>query len=156
MLEQRKSGMLQLASQLLEFPVVMAMHGVGDSLSPQIMAEIGDVIHLARRRSITSFTDNDSGADLSDSYGARSVRTSKSDALEVRKVLFLVIDCLLKTMPQDDPIYLFIDKKRAEGKLYLIYMTAADANKFLRIDYSRIKEYLAMLEIPSINSDKLT
>ncbi len=28
-------------------------------------------------------------------------------------------------MPQDDPVYRFMDKKRAEGKPYLVYMTAA-------------------------------
>lgn len=35
--------MLKLASQLPEFPVVMAMHGVGNTLGPQLMAKIGDV-----------------------------------------------------------------------------------------------------------------
>lgn len=58
------------------------------------------------------------------------------------------MDCLLKTMPQDDPVYRFMDKKGVEGKPYLVYMTA-DANKFLRIYYGRVKEYLAMLEHPS-------
>ena len=56
------------------------------------------------------------------------------------------MDCLLKTQPQDDPVYRFMDKKkRAEGKPYLVYMTAG-ANKFLRIYYGRVKEYLASLE----------
>ena len=45
----------------------------------------------------------------------------------------------------DDPVYRFMDKKRAEGKPYLVYMTAG-ANKFLRIYYGRVKEYLASLE----------
>ena len=39
----------------------------------------------------------------------------------------------------------FMDKKRAEGKPYLVYMTAG-ANKFLRIYYGRVREYLAALE----------
>ena len=64
---------------------------------------------------------------------------------ELRRALFLVMDCLLKTQPQDDPVYRFMDKKRAEGKPYLVYMTAG-ANKFLRIYYGRVKEYLASLE----------
>ena len=51
-------------------------------------------------------------------------------------------------MPQDDPVYQFMDKKRTERKPYLVYMTAG-ANKFLRIYYGRIKEYLAKLEGPS-------
>ena len=147
-LEKLKSEMLQLASQLPEFPVVMAMRGVGDSLGPQLMAEIGDVTRFVHRGSITSFAGVDPGADQSGTHEAKSVRTSKSGPPELRKALFLVMDCLLKTMPQDDPVYRFMDKKRAEGKPYLVYMTAG-ANKFLRIYYGRVKEYLAKLENPS-------
>ena len=55
------------------------------------------------------------------------------------------MDCLLKTQPEDDPVYRFMDKKRSEGKPYRVYMTAG-ANKFLRIYYGRVKEYLASLE----------
>lgn len=55
------------------------------------------------------------------------------------------MDCLLKTMPEGDPVYRFMDKKRAEGKPYLVYMTAG-ANKFLRIYYGWVKEHLAQLE----------
>ena len=55
-------------------------------------------------------------------------------------------------MPQDDPGYQFLDKKRAQGKPYYVYMTAG-ANKFLRIYYGRVKEYLATL--PESNKSKL-
>lgn len=147
-LERLKAEMLELASQLPEFPVVMDMRGVGDSLGPQLMAEIGDVTRFARRSAITSFAGVDPGADQSGSHEAKSVPTSKSGPPELRKALFLVMDCLLKTMPQDDPVYLFMDKKRAEGKPYLVYMTAG-ANKFLRIYYGKVKEYLAKLEKPA-------
>ena len=41
----------------------------------------------------------------------------------------------------DEPVYQFLDKKRAEGKPYFVYMTAAQ-NKFLRIYYARVKECL--------------
>ena len=143
--EQLKSEMRTLAAQLPEYPVVMAMRGVGDSLGPQLIAEIGDVTRFAHRGSITSFAGVDPGANQSGTFEAKSVRTSKSGPPELRKALFLVMDCLLKTMPQDDPVYLFMDKKRAEGKPYLVYMTAG-ANKFLRIYYGRVKEYLASLE----------
>ena len=43
--------------------------------------------------------------------------------------------------PADEPVYQFLDKKRAEGKPYFVYMTAAQ-NKFLRIYYARVKECL--------------
>ena len=45
----------------------------------------------------------------------------------------------------DNPIYLFMDKKRAEGKHFYVY-TVAGAAKFLRIYYARVKEYLLTLE----------
>ena len=143
--EQLKAEMLKLSAQLPEYPVVMEMRGVGDSLGSQRMAEIGDVTRFARRSSITSFAGVDPGADQSGGHEAKSVPTSKSGPPELREALFLVMDCLLKTMPQDDPVYQFMDKKRTEGKPYLVYMTAG-ANKFLRIYYGRVKEYLAKLE----------
>ena len=61
-----------------------------------------------------------------------------------RKTLFQITDVLIKTHPQDDPVYQFLDKKRAQGKPYYVYMTAG-ANKFLRIYYGRVKEYLSSL-----------
>ena len=38
-----------------------------------------------------------------------------------------------------------MDKKRAEGKPYRVYMMAS-ANKFLRIYYATVKAYLEFLE----------
>ena len=137
--------MQALAAQLPEYPVVMAMHGVGDSLGPQLMAELGDVARFTHRNALTAFAGVDPGADQSGTHEAKSTRVSKSGPPELRRALFLVMDCLLKTQPQDDPVYRFMDKKRAEGKPYLVYMTAG-ANKFLRIYYGRVKEYLASLE----------
>ena len=144
-LEQLKAEMRTLAAQLPEYPVVMAMRGVGDSLGPQLMAELGDVTRFTHRNAITAFAGVDPGADQSGTYEAKSTRASKSGPPELRKALFLVMDCLLKTQPADNPVYCFMDKKRAEGKPYLVYMTAG-ANKFLRIYYGRVKEYLASLE----------
>ena len=62
----------------------------------------------------------------------------------LRKTLFQIMDVLIKTKP-DDAVYLFMDKKRAEGKPYYVYMTAG-ANKFLRVYYGRVKEYLSALQ----------
>ena len=74
---------------------------------------------------------------------SRSNRASKCGAAKLRKTLFLVITSLLQTAPEDDPVYRFIDKKRSEGKPYLVYMTAG-ANKFLRIYYGKVRECLAL------------
>lgn len=43
--ETYRSEMNKLASQLPEYSVVMEMYGVGESLGPQLMAEIRDYVH---------------------------------------------------------------------------------------------------------------
>jgi hypothetical protein len=52
------------------------------------------------------------------------------------------MDGLIKRSPIDDPVYAFMDKKRAQGKPYYVYMTAG-ANKFLRIYYGKVNAYLS-------------
>lgn len=142
--EHLRAEMNRLASQLPEYPVVMAMYGVGESLGPQLMAEIGDISRFHKRENLTAFAGVDPGANQSGTYEAQSVHTSKRGSPRLRKTLFQIMDCLVQTKPQDDAVYRFIDKKRAEGKPYFVYMTAG-ANKFLRIYYGRVKEYLASI-----------
>lgn len=142
--EELRSQMNQTASKLPEYPVVMAMKGVGPSLGPQLMAEIGDVARFTHKGAITAFAGVDPGANQSGAYEQQSVRTSKRGSAQLRKALFQVMDILIKTSPTDDPVYAFMSKKRSQGKSYYVYMTAG-ANKFLRIYYGRVKEYLASL-----------
>ncbi len=141
-LARLRAKMLELAAQLPEYSVVMAMRGVGNCLGPQLMAELGDVTRFAHRSAITAFAGVDPGADQSGSHESKSVPTSKSGPPELRRALFLVMECLIQTKPQDDPVYQFMARKRAEGKPYLVYMTAG-ANKFLRIYYGRVKQFLS-------------
>lgn len=143
--ELLRAEMKHLAEQLPEYPVVMSMYGIGDSLGPQLMAEIGDVSRFARKGSLTAFAGVDPGANQSGTYEAKRTRASKHGSPELRKTLFLVMDVLIKRAPPDDPVFCFMGKKRAEGKPYFVYMTAG-ANKFLRIYYGRVKEYLATLD----------
>ena len=142
--EQLRTMMNEAASKLPEYPVVMAMKGVGKSLGPQLMAEIGDVSRFTHKGALTAFAGVDPGVNESGSYEQKSVPASKRGSSTLRKTLFQVMDVLIKTKPQDDPVYLFMDKKRAQGKPYYVYMTAG-ANKFLRIYYGRVKEYLSSL-----------
>ena len=148
--EELRLRMNEIASQLPEYPVVLAMKGVGTSLGPQLMAEIGDITRFDHKGALTAFAGVDPGKNDSGTYSQKSVRTSKRGSAPLRKTLFQVMDSLIKTMPQDDPVYAFMDKKRSQGKPYYVYMTAG-ANKFLRIYYGRVKEYLAALPEVSEN-----
>ncbi len=143
--EQLRIMMNETASKLPEYHVVMAMKGVGKSLGPQLMAEIGDVSRFTHKGAITAFAGVDPGVNESGDYSQKSVPTTKRGSPLLRKTLFQVMDVLIKTMPPDDPVYLFMDKKRSEGKPYYVYMTAG-ANKFLRIYYGRVKEFLSSIE----------
>ena len=137
-------NMDELAATLPEYPVVMDMNGVGSTLGPQLMAEIGDVTRFTHREALTAFAGVDPGKNDSGQHIQKSVRTSKKGSPYLRKTLFQVMDSLIKRSPVDDPVYAFMDKKRAQGKPYYVYMTAG-ANKFLRIYYGRVKEYLSTL-----------
>ncbi len=132
------------ASTLPEYPVVMAMNGVGPTLGPQLMAEIGDVTRFTHRGALTAFAGVDPGKNDSGKHIQKSVPTTKKGSPYLRKTLFQIMDGLIKRSPIDDPVYAFMDKKRAQGKPYYVYMTAG-ANKFLRIYYGRVKEYLVSL-----------
>ncbi len=142
--ESLRLKMNETASVLPEYPVVMAMNGVGPSLGPQLMAEIGDVTRFTHREALTAFAGVDPGKNDSGQHIQKSVRTSKKGSPSLRKTLFQIMDGLIKRSPADDAVYAFMDKKRSEGKPYYVYMTAG-ANKFLRIYYGRVREYLATL-----------
>ena len=143
--ESLRREMDKTAATLPEYPVVMAMNGVGPTLGPQLMAEIGDVTRFTHREALTAFAGVDPGKNDSGQHIQKSVRTSKKGSPNLRKALFQIMDGLIKRSPADDPVYAFMDKKRAQGKPYYVYMTAG-ANKFLRIYYGRVKEYLSALE----------
>jgi len=139
-----RSELLRLAEMLPEYPVVMGLFGVGDTIGPQLMAELGDVREFENRKQIVAFAGIDPGKNQSGKHDASSVPTSKRGSSPLRKTLFLAVRSYLLRSPADEPVYQFLARKRSEGKKYYVYMTAA-ANKFLRIYYARVKEYLETL-----------
>lgn len=151
--ETLRAKMDQAASLLPEYPVVMEMDGVGHTLGPQLIAEIGDVTRFIHRGALTAFAGVDPRPNESGDFKRKSNPTTKKGSPHLRKTLFQIMDSLIKRSPVNDPVYAFMDKKRAQGKPYYVYMTAG-ANKFLRIYYGRVKEYLAALEGPSAVDSK--
>ena len=116
--ENLRIKMDETASALPEYPVVMAMNGVGSTLGPQLMAEIGDVTRFTHREALTAFAGVDPGKNDSGKHVQKSVRTSKKGSPHLRRTLFQIMDGLIKRSPIDDPVYVFMDKKRAQGKPY--------------------------------------
>ena len=140
-----RNEMQSLAESLPEYPVVMRMFGVGPVLGPQLMAEIGDVRRFYSKKALVAFAGIDAPPHQSGQMEVRSRSISKRDPSALRRTLFLVMNVILQRSPTDNPVYQFMDKKRAEGKPYKVYMMAS-ANKFLRIYYATVKQYLDSLE----------
>lgn len=144
-LASMRDQMQSLASALPEYPVVMQMYGVGKNLGPQLMAEIGDVRRFHSKKALVAYAGIDAPPYQSGQYELKSRNISKRGSSSLRRTLFLVMSVILRNSPEDQPVYLFMDKKRSEGKPYKVYMMAS-ANKFLRIYYASVTKYLASLE----------
>ena len=139
--EAFRTEMNRLAAQLPEYETVMKMTGVGPSVGPQLMAEIGDLRRFAHQKSLVAFAGTDPGRNDSGSKESNKGRTSKRGSPHLRKTLFVIMSILLQVKPADDPVYQFLDKKRSEGKPFYVYMTAG-GTKFLRIYYGRVRDCL--------------
>ena len=140
-----KREMLTLAAQLPEYPVVMGMFGVGPTLGPQLIAEIGDVRRFYSKKALVAYAGLDAPPNDSGDVSGKHKSMSKIGSSALRRTLFLVMSVYLQNAPLDEPVYQFMGRKCAEGKPYRVYMMAS-ANKFLRIYYATVKAYLESLE----------
>ncbi len=143
--ETYRTEMNRLASMLPEYPFVMQMYGCGGSTGPQLMAEIGDVRRFASKKALAAFAGVDPAPNASGDKVSKSNRTTKRGSPYLRKTLFNIMSVYIQKSPADEPVYQFLDRKRAEGKPYYVYMTAG-ANKFLRRYYGQVRDYLKGLE----------
>ena len=137
--EVYRAEMNRLASQLPEYETVMAMRGVGESMGPQLMAEIGDIRRFAHQKSLVGFVGTDPEKNESGDKKPSGGKATKRGSPHLRKTLFIIMTILLQLQPADDPVYQFLDKKRSEGKKYYVYMTAG-CTKFLRIYYGKVRD----------------
>ena len=133
-----RKEMERLASLLPEYDTVMQMYGCGPVLGCQLMAEIGDIRRYTSKKALVGYAGIDSPPNQSGKVDVSSRSISKRGSASLRKTLFQIMAVILQNSPPDEPVYQFLDRKRAEGKPYKVYMIAA-ANKFLRIYYARVK-----------------
>jgi len=140
-----KHEMNKIAAMLPEYATVLDMHGVGHALAPQLIAEIGDVRKFQKRTSISCFAGIEPPENQSGKFAQKSRRISKQGSPHLRRALFQVMCCVLQLKHTEEPTFQFLDRKRAEGKPYKVYMIAG-CNKFLRIYYARVTQCLDALE----------
>ena len=122
----------------------MSLFGVGSVLSSQLIAEIGDVSRFHNKKALIDFT-GITPPFQSGNFNPQSRSISKRGSATLRKTLFQIMAVILQNAPADEPVFLFMDKKRSEGKHFYVYIMAG-ANKFLRIYYARVIEHLNSLQ----------
>ena len=110
-----KHEMQSLASMLPEYPAVMDLFGVGLTLGPQLIAEIGDVRRFYSKKALVAYAGLDAPPNDSGDVTGRHKSMSKVGASSLRRTLFLVMSAYLQNAPLDEPVYQFMDKKRAEA-----------------------------------------
>lgn len=140
--------MHSLASTLPEYDVVLSFFGVGSVLGSQLIAEIGDVSRFPNKKALVGFAGLDAPPFQSGSFHSLSRKISKRGSSDLRKTLFQVMSVILQKAPSNNSVFQFMNKKRAEGKHFYVYMTAA-ANKFLHIYFARVTELLISLQTVS-------
>lgn len=139
------SEMNKIAATLPEYCTVMSMFGVGSVLGSQLIAEIGDVTRFSNKKALVGFAGLDASPFQSGNFNPQSRSIPKRGSAALRKTLLQIMSVILQNSPTNNSVFQFMDKKRAEGKHYFVYMTAA-ANKFLRIYYARVTEHLKSLQ----------
>ena len=131
--------MKDLAKTLPEYFVVFAMGGIGETLAPRIIAEIGDVRRFNNRKALIAYSGIDAPPYQSGTFNATERHISKRGNKYLRKTGYEIMQSLIKRKPNDDTVYQFIQKKRSEGKACNEAMIAG-LNKFFRIYYARVSQ----------------
>ena len=134
--------MNELASTFPEYKVVSEMKGVGERTAARLIAEIGDVRQFHSAKALPAYAGIDAPPYQSGEFESRRRKISKRGNKYLRKVGYEIMSSLMSSKPtEDNAVYLFMCKKKAEGKYYLAaYM--AGLNKFLHIYYARVLEAL--------------
>lgn len=138
-LETILTQMRELASTLPEYEVVLGMKGVGDTLGPRLIAEIGDVKRFYGSKALIAYAGIDAPPYQSGNFMGTNRHISKRGSWLLRKTGYEIIRCLKTIKPKDDSaVYDYINKKELEGKPKKV-ANIAGLNKFLRIYYARVK-----------------
>lgn len=116
-----RGEMIRLAKELQEHETVYAMYGVGDTTAAQLIAEIGDTRNFPHRSFLVGFAGVDSAVDDSGKNVGNSKPATKRGSPHLRKTLFQIMTIYLRLVPQDEPVYQFLDKKRSEEAVLCLH-----------------------------------
>ena len=123
---------------------IMSIPGIGDTLGPIILGEIGNVDRFSNPKKLIAFAGLDPIVSQSGRFKNMTGRISKRGSPLLRQALFLAANVARQN---DENVKRFYDKKRSEGKHHYSALNAVAA-KLLRIVYwvlKNNKEYQTQL-----------
>lgn len=139
------SEMDKLAKALPEYESVKKMSGVGNKLTPRIMAEIGDVRRFKNAGSLIAYGGLDAPPYQSGQFEATIRHISKRGNKYLRKTGYEIMKSIKSSCKSGNEFYDYITKKEQEGKCKKVAKIAG-LNKFLRQYYGIIKKLYKDLE----------
>ncbi len=111
------SRMQEIAKTLPEYSVVREMGGVGNTLAPKLIAEIGDVRRFRNGKALVAFAGIDPPPYESGQFvGCNRKISKKRGSASLRKVGYETMRSLKMRSDQKDPVYRYVVKKESEGK----------------------------------------
>lgn len=132
--------MRELAKSRPEYDVGKGFKGVGEVLTPLLIAEVGDPRRYHSADALIACTGTDVPPYESGKFTASERKITKKGNSHLRRVGYLIIQSIVKVKPtEDSAVYAFYLKKISEGKHKKAAKVAA-LNKFLRIYYAHCKE----------------
>ena len=114
---------------------IMSIPGIGDTLGPIILGEIGNVDRFSNVKKLIAFAGLDPVVSQSGRFENKSGPISKRGSPLLRQALFLAANIARQN---DENLKRFYDKKRSEGKHHFSVLNAVAA-KLLRIVYWVLK-----------------
>ena len=114
---------------------LMTIPGIGYITAASILGEIGDINHFPNPDHLTSFASLDLEIYESGKYKATNLSISKKGSRYLRNALFQVSRVIWQNDKQFKDYY---DKKKAEGKKYLVIIVHIE-KKLIRVIYSVLK-----------------
>jgi transposase len=114
---------------------IMSIPGIGDTLGPMILGEIGDADRFPTAKKLIAFAGLDPIVSQSGRFENKSGKISKRGSPLLRKGLFLAANVARQN---DENLKRFYDKKISEGKHHYSALNAVAA-KVLRIVYWVLK-----------------
>ncbi len=137
--------MRKLAKNRPEYDMAKAFKGVGDTLAPLLVAEVGDPRRYHSADALIACAGVDVPPYESGKFSATERKITKKGNSHLRRVGYLIIQSIVKVKPSEDSaVYDFYLKKLSEGKHKKTAKVAA-LNKFLRIYYARCKEIYSQI-----------